>query len=650
MMQTQQLLAAVQAQAKLANPGPPSLMGNAPYGRSGGRMMNQQRGGRFNRNDRQRQGGYNRRDDRKRRYSPPPRPFKRERKDGDAARKDQNVKKTTTQTAKVVAKKDVKQDAKETKARSPTKGTEGKDAKNQESETKLSKNAADEDIQELIKTNYDGKRYWCSLCKIVCLKSKNIYKHFLSERHVKASIEKQGKVFDPEIMKKQEVQQDPPKARDISELLTYVCSTKQTARKENNDIYISSLTDCTVKIVDFTTQQDFMGSEFVKAVSGFKCQMCKNFMRHGNEIIQHLKGKKHSSNYEKYLKDHPDYLVNQRDVNKNLVDMLKEDEGKDVVLQESNGDARKAESSQQAKSEEETDLNMEGLDSSEVDDNSKMADEASFNDSALHDSIQDYSIEENEKKEADDGKVEESEAKEQMEIEDVNEAEKEEGEKKQMEDEQKEKNTGEREKRVSMEADEEEEEFPLLGPINPVQYEPIEQKAEVEAKGAKVEAKTPEVDAKPEQNETPETPSEPAVESEETEDLTPSRRGRKARRGRGATKATRGRRRTPRAAKNVKKPVEVVELEDEIAEPDVGTSEPREELNYIPIETEKEPDTETPPAEAASDPVEVAPSSQETGEGLVSPRGKAGDVDAIDGFEVIDEIEDGEEDDSEDDD
>jgi hypothetical protein len=54
-------------------------------------------------------------------------------------------------------------------------GAEGKD-KGQEtsaaSETKITKNAAGEDVQELIKTNYDGKRYWCVLCKIVCLKSK----------------------------------------------------------------------------------------------------------------------------------------------------------------------------------------------------------------------------------------------------------------------------------------------------------------------------------------------------------------------------------------------------------------------------------------------------------------------------------------------
>lgn len=37
-------------------------------------------------------------------------------------RKDQNVKKTATQAAKVVVKKDTKQEAKETKARTPTKG------------------------------------------------------------------------------------------------------------------------------------------------------------------------------------------------------------------------------------------------------------------------------------------------------------------------------------------------------------------------------------------------------------------------------------------------------------------------------------------------------------------------------------------------
>jgi hypothetical protein len=44
---------------------------------------------------------------------------------------------------------------------------------------------------------------------------------------------------------------------------------------------------------------------------------------------------------KKYLKENPEYLENQRDVNRNLVDMLKKDEGKDVVLQENSGEAQK---------------------------------------------------------------------------------------------------------------------------------------------------------------------------------------------------------------------------------------------------------------------------------------------------------------------
>ena len=38
------------------------------------------------------------------------------------------------------------------------------------------------------------------------------------------------------------------------------------------------------------------------------------------------------------MKDHPRYLENQRDVNKNLVEMLQKDEGKDVVLYETAND------------------------------------------------------------------------------------------------------------------------------------------------------------------------------------------------------------------------------------------------------------------------------------------------------------------------
>ena len=41
-----------------------------------------------------------------------------------------------------------------------------------EVETKVSKNAAGEDVEALIKSNNDGKRYWCKLCKIVSMKAK----------------------------------------------------------------------------------------------------------------------------------------------------------------------------------------------------------------------------------------------------------------------------------------------------------------------------------------------------------------------------------------------------------------------------------------------------------------------------------------------
>ena len=49
------------------------------------------------------------------------------------------------------------------------------------------------------------------------------------------------------------------KPKDIKEYLKYVCRTKLTARKENNEIYLSSLTDCVVKVTDFSCERGFMG-------------------------------------------------------------------------------------------------------------------------------------------------------------------------------------------------------------------------------------------------------------------------------------------------------------------------------------------------------------------------------------------------------
>ena len=43
------------------------------------------------------------------------------------------------------------------------------------------------------------------------------------------------------------------------------------------------------------------GCEFVKAVSGFNCRLCKTFIRCGNDVISHIRGKKHQKNYQVYL-------------------------------------------------------------------------------------------------------------------------------------------------------------------------------------------------------------------------------------------------------------------------------------------------------------------------------------------------------------
>lgn len=89
MMQTQQLLAAVQAQASIANSGPPSLMQNQIQGfpRQGGRN---QRNDNQGRRDRFRSaggggGGGRYRDDRKRKSSPPRNPLpKRDRRENNS--------------------------------------------------------------------------------------------------------------------------------------------------------------------------------------------------------------------------------------------------------------------------------------------------------------------------------------------------------------------------------------------------------------------------------------------------------------------------------------------------------------------------------------------------------------------------------------
>ena len=156
-----------------------------------------------------------------------------------------------------------------------------------------------------------------------------------------------------------------------------------------------------------------------------------------------------------------------------------------------------------------------------------------------------------------------------------------------------------------------------MEPLNPTKDDPSE--PEVAAK-PEVEASTPEVEVKPQ----PQTAGEPAMEQEiEADDVTPTRRNtRKARRGRGGAKAGRGRtptRRTPRGTKNVRKAEEVQNEKEEMERP---------------AETEKEKEKE----EEKEPGVPVAKMEEETSSQQKSTRG---DVEGIDGFEVIDEVEGG---------
>ena len=42
------------------------------------------------------------------------------------------------------------------------------------------------------------------------------------------------------------------------------------------------------------------GCEFVKAVAGFNCRLCRIFIRYGKDVSSHIQARKHQRNYEVY--------------------------------------------------------------------------------------------------------------------------------------------------------------------------------------------------------------------------------------------------------------------------------------------------------------------------------------------------------------
>ncbi|PFX21872.1 Zinc finger protein 318 [Stylophora pistillata] len=118
------------------------------------------------------------------------------------------------------------------------------------------------------------------------------------------------------------------------DFVKYTCNTRKTAMKEGDIITISSVTQSRVQIEGFTSGRNMLGCEFVKAVSGFNCRLCKAFIRCGNDVITHIKGKKHQKNYQTYVQEHPQYEEHQLARNKELEQVLEPKEGEEVVLYE----------------------------------------------------------------------------------------------------------------------------------------------------------------------------------------------------------------------------------------------------------------------------------------------------------------------------
>ncbi|XP_020608100.1 uncharacterized protein LOC110046740 isoform X2 [Orbicella faveolata] len=227
-----------------------------------------------------------------------------------------------------------------------------------------------EDVDSLMISLFDRKRskYICQECKIICNLPISFHKHLFGKRHARTVLENQGKEFDPNEFKnftqgstpaeKSEPEDagtgaesdEREKASDADvfspatvqspdvetnlDFVKYTCDTRKTAMKDGNIITISSVTQARVRIDGFTSGRNMLGCEFVKAVSGFNCRLCKTFIRCGNDVISHIKGKKHQKNYQTYVQEHPQYEEHQLARNKELEVVLEPKEGEEVVLYE----------------------------------------------------------------------------------------------------------------------------------------------------------------------------------------------------------------------------------------------------------------------------------------------------------------------------
>lgn len=233
-----------------------------------------------------------------------------------------------------------------------------------------STNFIGEDVDSLMISLYDRKRnkYICQECKIICNLPMSFHKHLLGKRHARTVLESQGKEFEETKFRnfsqgitpidksgtEEETTANESDDREKAsggevpspsavhtpgfdlnlDFVKYTCNTRKTAMKEGDIITISSVTQSRVQIEGFTSGRNMLGCEFVKAVSGFNCRLCKAFIRCGNDVITHIKGKKHQKNYQTYVQEHPQYEEHQLARNKELEQVLEPKEGEEVVLYE----------------------------------------------------------------------------------------------------------------------------------------------------------------------------------------------------------------------------------------------------------------------------------------------------------------------------
>lgn len=268
--------------------------------------------------------------------SPPPRSFA-EKKEEEEKKREKAANEKPEETLKEPDVKEVHEelvDEKETSEKTQEAETASVQADSEQREADKPPNVINflgQDVEELMTSLYNSakKKYVCKDCKIICIKETSFRQHLVGKRHSKTILENQGKELNLDEWKKfQEEKQgnvpervekpapveekqsesgvetdttsqsmpppSPPPSQSDEEcdFVKYTCDTRKTAVKNEDLITISSITEARVRISGFTTGRNMFGCEFVKAVAGFNCRLCKSFIRYGNDVTSHIRGKK----------------------------------------------------------------------------------------------------------------------------------------------------------------------------------------------------------------------------------------------------------------------------------------------------------------------------------------------------------------------